>query len=404
MGHSVHHVYFADNTLTPKGGTERRPDDSPHLVIEGLHIDRDFTRHKHSVLNRRQADLDYGREVEKRVDAFRPDVVISANMPLDAQNILQQATRRHKARFVFWLQDVYCVAARFFLRKKARFLARAGGYYFERLEKKLLHQSDAVVCIAPGFAEFIRKWEIPDSKIHVIRNWAPLHEVVPTPRMNPWARENGVADRFCFMYSGTLGTKHRPELLLELGKRLEARGDARLIVIAAGPGADWLRERAQEVSPDFLTLLPFQPYERISEVLGSADVLITLLDSEAGAFAVPSKTLSYLCAGRAVMVAAPSANEAARLVEEAEAGLVVSPDEPQQFVAAAERFLSDSQLCARCGINARRYAEQNFAIETIAARFQAVLSGEAVPAEIESGNLVLASADSERDPSWQLPA
>jgi len=32
-----------------------------------------------------------------------------------------------------------------------------------------------------------------------------------------------------------LGTKHRPELLLDLAKHLEKRGDARLLVIAAAP-------------------------------------------------------------------------------------------------------------------------------------------------------------------------
>ena len=404
MGHKVHHVYFADNTLTPHGETGTLPDDSRNLRIEGLRIRSDFARHKHSVLKRRQTDLEYGNEVAKQVDAFRPDVVVSANMPLDAQAILQRASRQHGARFVFWLQDVYSVAARFFLRKKAKPLAWIGGIYFERLEKKLLRQSDAIVCIAPGFAEYIRKWGIPESKIHVIRNWAPLNEVLPAPRNNAWAMENGVDSKACFMYSGTLGTKHRPELLLELGRHFEKQRNARLIVIAAGPGADWLRERAREVNPEFLTLLPFQPYERISEVMASADVLITLLDSDAGAFAVPSKTLSYLCAGRAQIVAAPSANEAASVLVEAQAGLVVSPDDPMGIIAAAERFLSDPGLRSRCATNARAYAERHFSIDAIAARFMAAFEGRAETREIDSGDIALASSGGERNLSWKRQA
>jgi glycosyltransferase involved in cell wall biosynthesis len=399
MGHQVYHVYFADNDSTPKGETQRRPDDAPGLTIEGLHIQREFS--KHSLLTRRQADLAYGREVVNRVDRFRPDVVISANMPLDAQNLLQQAARQHGARFVFWLQDVYSVAVRFVLRRKARILEWAGGWYFERLEKRLLRQSDAIVCIAPGFAHFVRSWGIPESKITTIRNWAPLDEVTPMPRDNSWARDHGLTGRFCFMYSGTLGMKHRPELLLDLAKRLEARGDARLVVIAGGAGADWLRQRVHEVNPEFLTVLPFQPYERMSEVMASADVLITLLDSEAKTFAVPSKTLSYLCAARALIVAAPAANEAARVVEEAEAGLVVSPDNSASIIAAAERLLADRPLCEQCATNARRYAEQHFSIDAIADRFLAVLR---TPAEAKEMELVLASGDPERKQSWKHPA
>jgi colanic acid biosynthesis glycosyl transferase WcaI len=198
--------------------------------------------------------------------------------------------------------------------------------------------------------------------------------------------------------------KHRPELLLDLAKRLEARGDARLIVIAGGAGTDWLKEKAHEVSPEFLTVLPFQPYERISEVMASADVLITLLDSEAKTFAVPSKTLAYLCAARALIVAAPEANEAARVVVQAEAGLVVSPDSSAGIIAAAERFLADRALCAQCAINARRYAERHFSIDTIASRFLAVLKAPLGTTEIESEDMVLAGGDDERNQSWKYPA
>lgn len=384
-GHTVQHVYFADNTSTPKG-LAQRGDDPAELAIEGLHIRRAFE--KHSILKRRQADVEYGRVVARRVDLFRPDVIISANMPLDAQKILQQTAKRHEARFVFWLQDVYSVAAKFVLARKSKLLASIGGLYFEQLEKRLLRSSDAIVCIAPGFAELLADWGIKGPNVHVIENWAPLDEVVPTPRENGWASEAGLVDKFSFMYSGTLGMKHRPELLLALAKHLEKGNRARLTVIAGGAGADWLKSRAHEVSPDVLRLLPFQPYERLSQVLGAADVLITLLDSEAGAFAVPSKTLSYLCAGRAQIVAAPAQNEAAQVVMRARAGILVSSDHESEVIAAAERYVGNPHLCAEHGSNARAYAERTFAISQIAAKFLAIfdpqVSAMAVRPEIDS--------------------
>lgn len=397
-GHQVLHVYFADNHSTPKGPTQIAEGEVPGLVIEGLHITRAFS--KHSLLTRRQADLEYGRVTAERVDRFRPDVVLSANMPLDAQKLLQRAAQAHHVRFVFWLQDVYSVAARFVLQKKARLLASLGGFYFERLEKKLLRQADAIVCIAPGFAELARRWGVPENKLTVIPNWAPLNEVVPLPRDNAWARENSGSDRFCFMYSGTLGMKHRPELLLDLAKRLEATGDARLVVIAGGAGADWLAAKKHEVRSDVMTLLPFQPYERIAEVMASADVLITLLDSEAGAFAVPSKTLAYLCAGRALLVAAPAENEAARVVERARAGRVVSPDDPAGFIAAAEQLLADPRQSAQYGANGRAYAEEHFSIQGIADRFLAVLENRESAAPVSPADQPGAELAAGRAARW----
>ena len=42
-----------------------------------------------------------------------------------------------------------------------------------------------------------------------------------------------------------------------------------------------------------VTLLPFQPYDSLPDMLGAADVAIALLEPEAGIFSVPSKVLSY---------------------------------------------------------------------------------------------------------------
>jgi glycosyltransferase involved in cell wall biosynthesis len=327
---------------------------------------------KHSLRTRRKADVAYGQAVAARVAEFKPDTVISANMPLDAQRILQAASHRHGARFIFWLQDVYSSAIRFVLQRKLGPLAGVAASYYEWMERGLLRKSDGVVCISPGFRKIATDWGVKPERCFVIENWAPLDEVVPTPKNNPWAREHGVDKRFCFMYSGTLGMKHRPELLLALANHLAAKGDARLVVIAAGAGADWLATQAASVPGDTLTLLPFQPYKRLSQVMGSADALIALLDSEAGAFAVPSKILSYLCAGRALLVAAPRENHVVEVIERAYAGLTVSPDSVDDFVMAAEKLMNNEALRARFAVDARAYAERSFDIVRTADRFLAV--------------------------------
>ena len=365
-GHEVEHVYFSGNTTTPKGAVEAAAI-SENLKICGLNIKGEFN--KHSIRSRRAADIEYGNVVAEALYKFKPDVVLSANMPLDGQKILLKATKKQNAKFVYWLQDVYSMAVRFVLARKQKLLAEIGGAYYESLEKKLLHQSDSVVCISDSFVDYVKHWGIQENKIHLIENWSPLDEITPMPKDNPWARENGVADKFCFMYSGTLGMKHRPELLLNLATHLNETREAILIVNAAGAGADWLREQTKDISPDAFRLQPFQPYERLSEVVASSDVLIALLDSDAGTFAVPSKTLMYLCAARPILMGAPTVNQAAKVIGAARAGLVVSPDSPEEFVAAAQQLMKQPDTRAQYAQHARDYAESHFNIGFIADRF-----------------------------------
>jgi len=128
-------------------------------------------------------------------------------------------------------------------------------------------------------------------------------------------------------------------------------------------------------------ILLFVPFRRdcllytsqVPLVLAGADVLLATLESDAGQFAVPSKVLSYLCAGRPLLLAAPKINLAAEIVERSSSGFVADPDRPEEFVGAAKRLAADAGLRCSLAANARRYAEREFEISRLAARFEEIL-------------------------------
>ena len=57
---------------------------------------------KHSVLSRVFSDHAYGSAVSARVRQFKPDIVMSANTPLDAQKLLVQAAHNADATRPFF--------------------------------------------------------------------------------------------------------------------------------------------------------------------------------------------------------------------------------------------------------------------------------------------------------------
>jgi len=150
-----------------------------------------------------------------------------------------------------------------------------------------------------------------------------------------------------------------------------------LVVVNEGPARDVVQQEADRLGVP-LRLLPFQPYEQLPEVLGSADVLVVLLEKDAGAFSVPSKTLSYLCAGRPIIGFVPSENLAAQLIEQT-GGCVLSPEASE--VAAGARWvvdlLADPARAAGVGAASRSLAEREFNLVTIADRFEELLAAKA---------------------------
>jgi len=367
-GHTVHHVYFA-GFQSPKGGVQLQPGDPAGLSIEGLTLDRPFA--KYSFVTRLFQERAYGRRLAAAASAFRPEVVLSGNSPLDPQAMLQAACRGMRVPFVFWLQDIYGVAIDKILRRKLSLAGGLIGAWFTGLERRLLRRSARVVAITQDFVPILEGWGVARDAIDVVENWAPIDDLPALPRDNAWAARHGLAGRTVILYSGTLGLKHDPALLLELARRFAGRDDIRVVVVSEGLGADWLCENGQGLTS--LMLLPFQPYAELPSVLASADLLAAILEPDAGIYSVPSKVLSYYCAGRPILAAIPPENLAARTLLRTGAGVVVPPGDRSGFAEAAARLAADPAERARMAKNALDYARSTFDIAGIGDRFETIL-------------------------------
>jgi len=305
------------------------------------------------------------------------DVVLVSNAQIPTLVVFAFLAAVTRRPWVLWHQDVYAVAVKSFAGKKLGRSFALVAAAFAIAERWCARRAEAIVVIAPSFVPVHREWGTAD-KVEVIPNWAPLDEIVPTERDNAWAREHELQDELTLLYSGTLGLKHNPVLLVELARRVRASGwPVRLVVVNEGPAVDVLREAAQVQGVPLLSL-PFQPYERLPEVLGSGDLLVVLLEKEAGGFSVPSKTLSYLCAGRPVLGLLPGENLAAGLIAAA-GGVVVEPEADCLDEAAewACSVLEDDEFRAKLGRASRELAEREFALGGCTDRFEMILSAAA---------------------------
>ena len=370
-GHEVVHLFF-DSFQSPRGNVQRTADDPPGFSIEGLRFERPFA--KYNLVRRRFDELRYGRLAADRIARIRPDILVASNTPIDAQNVIHRRCRSLGIPIVFWLQDIYSIAMRSLLRRKSIPFSTLIADWYERAERRLLRESGAVVAISPDFQPILGRWGVDANRCFTIENWAPRDEVPCGPQDNTWSRRFGLAGKFVFLYSGTIGMKHNPGMLVKLADSFAGRPDVEIVVISEGLGADWIRARCTEQARTNLRVLPLQPFSELPRALASASVLVALLGEESGEFSVPSKVLTYHCAGRPLLLAVPARNLAARIVEQNGTGLVVPPDGEQSFVDAAQRLYDDIGLRDRCAANALRYAEETFEIARIAAQFEEIFA------------------------------
>lgn len=367
LGHTVVHAYAAA-LESPRGATAPRLGDSPGLTI--LPIVTGARMDKYSLVRRVFDERRYGALLAEAVRRENPDRFITCTTPNDVLDILRLKLPP-TLPIIWWLQDIYSVGIKSVLNRKLPFAGSLVGAVYRAKEKRFARRVDHIVAITPDFTPFLESLGVSADKITVIENWAPVDEITPLPRENDWKREQGLSGKRVVLYSGTLGLKHDPALLAHAAAHFQTEKSSNVVVVVAtqGLGADFLSKEAMARALPNLRVLPWQPYERLAEVLSCAEILTAIIEQDAGLFSVPSKILSCFCAGRPVVASIPSDNLAAQTIVKANAGLVVEPGDERGFIAQIDRLLADPSHAEELGRNGRAYAEEKFDIGRIAGRF-----------------------------------
>ena len=375
-GHEVVHA-FAGSLQTPRGDLKCKPGDAASLEFREFPMDPEYTRFKYSFRRRRSMEIRYGHEAADFVRAWKPDAVLSGNTPTETQEPITRATVESGGRFYYWVQDFYSLAVDKLLRKKIPVAGGFIGAWYRLLDSRQFKRSSGIVTITEDFTAILKdEFGVDPGRVSVVPNWAVIEEIPSLPKDNEWARLHNLHDKFVFMYTGTIGMKHNPAMLLELAKRFKDQPEVRVVVVSEGIGADWLRRESAADGVENLLLLPYQSFADLPAVLATGDVLVGILEEDAGIFSVPSKTLSYLCAARPLLLAVPKENLSARITREQGAGITVQPKDLEGFIAAAKFLHASPDECAEFGAKARAYAEATFPIEKTATTFERILTAK----------------------------
>lgn len=302
----------------------------------------------------------------------RLPLLVSTNPPwvLLAMPLLRRFLRIPYSLLIY---DVYPeVAERMgFLRPGGRL---AG--LWRRMSRRAMLRADAVITIGSRMAETLRGHLRAEDEVRitVIPNWADTDRVRPRAKSgNPFAAEHGLADKLVVMYSGSFGATHDVESIVGAAEELAALPDVRFVLIGGGTRQGEVERLVAEKALPNLTLLPFQPWERLPYSLAAADCAIVCLDEGCEGVSVPSKTYYALAAGAALLAVSPPDTELTDLVWEHGCGIHVPPRSPDGLAEAVRRFRNDPQFLSDCRRRARRAAEEHFSRRRVVQQYIACL-------------------------------
>ncbi len=285
---------------------------------------------------------------------FRPDVVLVMSPPLILGIAGWWSALRWRVPMVFNIQDVFPdVAVEVGAIKNPKVIAVASW-----LERFLYRRSQAVTVLSEDLRQNLaaKLAGHRPERVEVIPNFVDADRIRPGDRDNSYRREFGLGDRTVVMYAGNLGYSQSVDLMLDAARAFADDPSVVFVVNGGGSARAALVEQAHGL--DNVVWVGMQPKERLPEVLAAGDVHTVLLKEGLAKSSVPSKTYSILASGRPVIASVDPETEVDRVVREAEAGLVVPPQDAEAFVEAVRALVRAPEDRAAMGANGRRWVER----------------------------------------------
>ena len=231
----------------------------------------------------------------------------------------------------------------------------------------LYRQATAIVVVTEAFKTFlVANWSVPAEKIFVVENGVETEIFTPQPDREAKRKELGAEGKFLVCYTGTMGLAHGLETLIEAASLLQTE-NPQVQFLLIGEGAD--RERIVDLAAQRgLTNLKFlgqQPRENVPSFISASDAcLVMLKKAELFKTVIPTKMLEFMSCARPIILAVDG--QAREIMDAAQAGIFVEPENAAVLVEAIKQLVSDEELCAFFGRNGRAFMQRKFSREQTA--------------------------------------
>ena len=232
-------------------------------------------------------------------------------------------------------------------------------------ESYLLRCFDTVSSISLNMIDRLRQKGVEDKSICFLPNWVDISHIYPLNSPSDYREEFNIEPQIkVVLFSGTMGGKQGLMVIPEAAQKLAHRKD--ILFVVCGDGVIKPQLEAASIRLTNIKFLPLQPFERLGQLLGLADIHLLPQSPEAADLVLPSKLSGMLASGRPVIATCRAGTEISKVVSQC--GLVVPPEDGLALARAIEQLLDDDEARLFFGIQARRFAEENLSTDSVLGR------------------------------------
>jgi glycosyltransferase involved in cell wall biosynthesis len=264
------------------------------------------------------------------------DVSLVYSSPATTATASMLARARWHTPYILMIMDLWpdsVFATGFLTSGLGRRLAEMSLTWFtEQAYRRASH----IAVTSPGMLDLLTDRGVPAEKISVVYNWVD-EKVMRPAEPDPELRARlGLTDQFVLMYAGNHGAAQALDVAIRAMSEVRDLPDVHLVLVGDGIDKPALRSLVEELQLCSVHFLDPVDSQGMPALMAAADLqLVSLADQSLFRVTLPSKVQSILAYGQPILSCAPG--DAARIVNDAGAGLTSPPGDPIQLAGNIRR-------------------------------------------------------------------
>lgn len=225
------------------------------------------------------------------------------------------------------------------------------------VNKTIFKHAHKVVALSNEMKDYLIKYRptMSQNQVEVIPNWYEDKGPSYTPDSfgNKLFRSIRKNENLIVSYFGNMGTAQDFDTIVDAIRQLKDENTVKFVFAGHGNKMNMLKKVVEEENLKNVTIFDFLHGQDFQDALNISDCFIVSLADGLTGLAVPSKTYSYMMAGKPVIAIIGEESDIAKDLTENDAGYAMEAGESTKLVKSIKNLCDDKDKRVRMGKNCR---------------------------------------------------
>lgn len=296
-------------------------------------------------------------------------IIVYSNPPV-LPLIASLASKFFKTKMIFVSYDVYPEMAHITNSiSEGGFISRM----MQFINKRIYKYVNKVVALSNEMKDYLlnHREKLEDKQIVVIPNWYEDNSVkdVSKSHLNDKFSCLDSKNNFIVSYFGNMGICQDIDTILMAIRTLKNEDEVKFMFAGHGNKVDQLRKVIKEEHLNNAIVYEFLHDQDFQDALNISDCFVVSLTEGLTGLAVPSKTYSYMMAGKPVIAIMGINSDISKDLLENKAGFAMEVGEVNKLVASIKELKDNRQLRIEMGVNINKVFKEKYTTEKCTSKY-----------------------------------